>query len=123
MTEAYIYDAVRSPRGKGRKDGSLHEVTPVDLAAQILAAIRDRNELDTSKVDDVVFGCLDTIGPQSGDIARTCGLVGGLPQHVPQGADHPPLLSLVAHLPQQVALFFQHPGLQHRHGQRDNRAG
>ncbi|MBL4639839.1 MAG: acetyl-CoA C-acyltransferase, partial [Kordiimonadaceae bacterium] len=53
MTEAYIYDAVRTPRGKGRKDGSLHEITPVQLATQTLEALRDRNELDTSVIDDV----------------------------------------------------------------------
>ena len=55
MTEAYIYDHVRSPRGRGRANGSLHEVTPIDLAAQVLGSLRDRNELDTSAVDDVVF--------------------------------------------------------------------
>ncbi|CAI8291674.1 MAG: Putative acyltransferase [Hyphomonas sp. TMED17] len=70
MTEAYIYDAVRTPRGKGKKSGSLHEITALDLAAQSLQAVRDRNELDTSDVDDVVLGCVSPVGEQGGDIAR-----------------------------------------------------
>ena len=60
MTDAFIYDAVRTPRGKGRKDGSLHEVTPVRLAVTALQAIRDRNKLDTHLVDDIVLGCVMT---------------------------------------------------------------
>ncbi|MEM6912747.1 MAG: acetyl-CoA C-acetyltransferase [Pseudomonadota bacterium] len=70
MTEAFIYDAVRTPRGKGKSDGSLHEITPVQLGAQVLSAIRDRNELDTRYVDDVVFGCVSPVGEQGADIAR-----------------------------------------------------
>jgi len=70
MTDAYIYDAVRSPRGKGRKDGALHEVTPVRLASAALAAIRDRNELDTAHVDDVILGCVEPAAEQGADIAR-----------------------------------------------------
>lgn len=70
MTEAYIYDAVRSPRGKGKKSGSLHEITALELATQSLEAIRDRNDLDTSHVDDVVLGCVAPIGEQGSDIAR-----------------------------------------------------
>lgn len=70
MTEAYIYDAVRTPRGKGKKSGSLHEITSLSLATQVLQAIRDRNELDTSKVDDVVLGCVSPVGEQGADIAR-----------------------------------------------------
>ena len=58
MTEAYIYDAVRSPRGKGRPDGALHEITPIDLASQVLAAIRDRNGLSGAEIEDVAFGCV-----------------------------------------------------------------
>ena len=58
MTEAYIYDAVRTPRGKGKSDGSLHEVTPVDLAAQVLAAIRDRNNIDSAEIEDIAMGCV-----------------------------------------------------------------
>ena len=71
MTDAFIYDAVRTPRGKGRKDGSLHEVTPVRLAVTALQALRDRNKLDTHLVDDIVLGCVMPIGEQGADIART----------------------------------------------------
>ncbi|MEQ9317029.1 MAG: acetyl-CoA C-acetyltransferase [Henriciella sp.] len=70
MTEAYIYDAVRTPRGKGKSSGSLHEITSLSLATQALQAIRDRNELDTSNVDDVVLGCVSPVGEQGADIAR-----------------------------------------------------
>ena len=70
MTEAYIYDAVRTPRGKGKSSGALHEITSLSLATQVLQAIRDRNELDTSKVDDVVLGCVSPVGEQGADIAR-----------------------------------------------------
>ncbi len=70
MTECYIYDAVRTPRGKGRKDGTLHEVTALSLVTQALQAVRDRNGLDTSKVDDVVLGCVAPVGEQGSDIAR-----------------------------------------------------
>ncbi len=74
MAEAYIYDAVRTPRGRGKKDGSLHEMTALSLATQVLEALRDRNDLDTSKVDDVVLGCVAPIGEQGADIARTAVL-------------------------------------------------
>ncbi|GGY39170.1 acetyl-CoA C-acetyltransferase [Parvularcula lutaonensis] len=74
MTEAFIYDAVRTPRGKGKPDGSLHEITPVQLGAQVLQALRDRNELDTRYVDDVIFGCVSPVGEQGADIARTAVL-------------------------------------------------
>lgn len=70
MTEAYIYDAVRTPRGKGRKDGKLHEITPIQLATQVLAAVRDRTGIDTADVDDVVLGCVSPVGEQGSDIAR-----------------------------------------------------
>ncbi|HPF24427.1 MAG: acetyl-CoA C-acetyltransferase [Hyphomonas sp.] len=70
MTEAYIYDAVRTPRGKGKSSGALHEITSLSLATQVLQAIRDRNNLDTSKVDDVVFGCVSPVGEQGADITR-----------------------------------------------------
>ena len=70
MTDAYIFDAVRTPRGKGRPDGALNEITPVQLATQVLEAIRDRNDLDTSLVDDVVLGCVSPVGEQGADIAR-----------------------------------------------------
>ena len=74
MPEAYIYDAVRTPRGKGKRDGSLHEVTPVHLLKNCFDALRERNELDTSLVDDVVLGCVTPIGEQGADIARTAVL-------------------------------------------------
>jgi acetyl-CoA C-acetyltransferase len=70
MTECFIYDTVRTPRGKGRKDGALHEVTALELGSQVLRSIRDRNKLDTSRVDDVVFGCVDPVGEQGSNIAR-----------------------------------------------------
>ena len=82
MTEAYIYDAVRTPRGKGKRDGSLHQVTPVHLIANLLWALRDRNSLDTSKVDDVVLGCVTPVGEQGADIARTAVLYAGWDQSV-----------------------------------------
>ena len=74
MAEAYIYDAVRSPRGKGRKDGALHEITALSLATQVLEAVRDRNGLDTAMVDDVILGCVMPVGEQGGDIARAAVL-------------------------------------------------
>ena len=70
MADAYIYDAVRTPRGKGKPDGSLHEATALYLATTVLQAIRDRNQLDTSLVDDVVLGCVSPVGEQGADIAR-----------------------------------------------------
>jgi len=70
MSEAYIFDAVRTPRGKGKSTGTLHEVTALSLATQVLQALRDRNNLDTTKVDDVVFGCVSPVGEQGGDITR-----------------------------------------------------
>ena len=74
MTECYIYDHVRTPRGRGRADGALHEVPPIDLAAAVLRAIRDRNGLDTALVDDLVFGCVEPVGEQGADIARLAAL-------------------------------------------------
>ena len=71
MTEAYIYDAVRTPRGKGKSDGSLHEITPVDLAAQVLAAVRDRNNIDSAEIEDVAMGCVSPVGEQGAVITRT----------------------------------------------------
>jgi acetyl-CoA C-acetyltransferase len=70
MGECYIYDHVRTPRGKGKKDGALHEVTALQLASQVLENLRDRNNLDTKLVDDVVLGCVDPVGEQGGNIAR-----------------------------------------------------
>ncbi len=74
MAEALIYDAVRTPRGKGKKDGKLHEITPVQLATQVLQSVRDRTGIDTADVDDVVLGCVAPVGEQGSDIARTAVL-------------------------------------------------
>ncbi|WP_102106969.1 acetyl-CoA C-acetyltransferase [Oceaniglobus roseus] len=83
MTEAYIYDAVRSPRGKGRADGSLHEVTSVRLSAQVLNALKDRNGLDGHAVEDVIWGNVTQVGEQGGCLARTAVLASDLDQSIP----------------------------------------
>src|ERR1700736_2283247 len=83
MPDAFIYDHVRTPRGRGKADGALHEVTALDLAAQTLASLRDRNQLDTGLVDDVVLGCVDPVGEAGGDIARAAELVAGYRHSVP----------------------------------------
>ncbi len=83
MPEAFIYDHVRTPRGRGKQDGSLHEVTALSLAAQVLAGIRERNGLDTGLVDDVVLGCVDPVGEAGGDIARAAALVADYGEGVP----------------------------------------
>ena len=83
MTEAYIYDHVRSPRGRGKSDGSLHPITPMNLTSQVLEALRDRNELDTSLLDDVILGCVAPVGEQGADIARIAVLDAGYAQSVP----------------------------------------
>ena len=83
MPDAFIYDHVRTPRGRGKADGSLHEVTALNLAAQVLGAVRDRNQLDTGLVDDVVLGCVDPVGEAGGDIARAAALVAGYGDSVP----------------------------------------
>ena len=75
MTEAFIFDAVRTPRGKGKKDGALYSVKPVDLVAGLLKALEARNQLDTSQVDDIVLGCVTPVGDQGADIAKTAALV------------------------------------------------
>ena len=74
MTEAYIYDAVRTPRGKGKQGGTLNQMTPVHLAAHVLKAIRERNGLDTAKVDDIILGCVEPVGEQGACIARVAAL-------------------------------------------------
>jgi acetyl-CoA C-acetyltransferase len=80
VPEAFLYDAIRTPRGKGRKDGSLHEVKPVDLVVGLLEEIRRRNpSLDPERVDDVVLGVVTPIGDQGADIAKTAALAAGLP--------------------------------------------
>lgn len=77
---AYIYDHVRSPRGKGKKDGSLHQITALDLSAQVLRAMAERNSLDTAIVDDVAWGCVTPVGEQGGDIGRAAVLAAGYAQ-------------------------------------------
>lgn len=77
MTEAFIYDAIRTPRGKGKKDGSLHEVKPVNLLAGLLAELQRRNDLDTAAVDDVVMGVVSPIGEQGSVIAKVAALKAG----------------------------------------------
>ena len=74
MAEAFIYDAVRTPRGRGKSDGSLHDVQPIQLLTTVLRELRDRNQLDTSLVDDVIMGCVTPIGEQGADIARTAAI-------------------------------------------------
>ena len=81
MTEAYIVDAVRTPTGK--KGGGLSQVHPADLGAHVITEILTRNDVDPMAIDDVVMGCLDNLGPQAGDIARTAWLAAGLPEAIP----------------------------------------
>ena len=81
MPEAYVVDAVRSP--VGRRGGGLSQIHPADLGAHALHALIERTGIDPGAVEDVVFGCVDTVGGQAGDIARTCWLAAGLPDHVP----------------------------------------
>jgi acetyl-CoA C-acetyltransferase len=81
MPEAYIVDAVRTPVGK--RGGGLAEAHPADLGAHAIKATLDRSGVDPAAIEDVIFGCVDTIGPQAGDIARTAWLAAGLPEHVP----------------------------------------
>lgn len=83
MPEAFIYDHVRTPRGRGKKDGSLHEVPAVRLAAKTLEAVRDRNNIDTTKVDDVILGCVDPVGEAGSDIARAAVFEAGYDNQVP----------------------------------------
>ena len=77
MSEAYIIDAIRTPRGKGKKDGSLYEVKPITLLTTLLNELQQRHQLDTAKVDDIVLGCVTPIGDQGGDIAKTAAIAAG----------------------------------------------
>jgi acetyl-CoA C-acetyltransferase len=81
MAEAYIIDAVRTPVGK--RGGGLSQVHSADLGAHVIKGLMDRSGVDPGVVEDVIFGCCDTLGPQAGDVARTCWLAAGLPDHVP----------------------------------------
>ena len=75
MTQALIFDAIRTPRGKGKADGALHSVKPVNLVAGLLTALQQRSDLDTRQVDDIVLGCVTPVGDQGADIAKTAALV------------------------------------------------
>ncbi|MCA9530399.1 MAG: acetyl-CoA C-acetyltransferase [Myxococcales bacterium] len=83
MTEAYVYDAIRTPRGRGKKTGSLHEVKPISLVVGLIDAMRERNPaLDPNVIDDVVLGCVTPVGEQGFDIAKTAAIAAGLPDTV-----------------------------------------
>ena len=94
MTEAYVVDAVRTPVGK--RGGGLASVHPADMGAHVLQAIVDRNDIDPLAVEDVFFGCVDTIGPQAGDIARTAWLAARAPysEHIPERPKTKPVSSI-----------------------------
>mgnify|MGYP003347920264 FL=1 len=83
MTDAFIYDAVRTPRGRGKSDGALHEVTALNLASQAIGALKERNKLDPKLIDDVVLGCVDPVGEAGGDIARVAAIMAGFGTEVP----------------------------------------
>ncbi len=77
MTEAYLFDAPRTPRGKGKKDGSLHSVKPISLLSGLMQDMQQRLSLDTALIDDVVLGCVTPVGDQGADIAKTAALAAG----------------------------------------------
>jgi acetyl-CoA C-acetyltransferase len=83
MTDAYILDHVRTPRGRGKPDGALHGITPIQLLTQVLQALRDRNGLDTSLIEDVIMGCVAPVGEQGANVARVAALNAGYDQGVP----------------------------------------
>lgn len=83
MSDAYIFDHVRSPRGRGKKDGSLHEVTPVNLLAQMLAALKVRNDFDPALIDDVIAGCVTAVGEQGGNVGRFAAYMADFGDAVP----------------------------------------
>ncbi|MFD2519310.1 acetyl-CoA C-acetyltransferase [Emticicia soli] len=80
--EAYIYDAIRTPRGRGKSDGALHDIQPIKLLSTVLKALKERNNLDTSYIDDIIVGCVSPIGEQGGDIARAAVLDSGYAETV-----------------------------------------
>lgn len=82
-TDAYVFDAIRTPRGKGRDSGALHQVKPIHLLSNLLGALQARHNLDTTQVDDLLIGCVTPIGEQGANIARTAALVAGWDQDVP----------------------------------------
>ncbi len=83
MTDCFIYDAVRTPRGNGKPGGGLNSLAPIDVAAAPLRALRDRNDFDASQVEDVILGCVEPVGEQGGNIARVAALYADWPQNVP----------------------------------------
>jgi acetyl-CoA C-acetyltransferase len=83
MTDAYIFDHVRSPRGRGKQGGSLNSITPMNLTTQVLSALKDRNELDTSLLDDVILGCVTPVGEQGANVARVAALMADYNESVP----------------------------------------
>jgi acetyl-CoA C-acetyltransferase len=83
MTDCYIFDHVRTPRGRGKPDGALHEVTALELATRTLDALEKRNRFDTAQIDDVILGCVDPVGEAGGDIARAAALNAGYDESVP----------------------------------------
>jgi len=83
VPEAFIYDHVRTPRGRGKSNGALHEVTPIELVTQVLRALKERSQLDTSRLDDVIMGCVSPVGEQGADIARVAVLNAGYAENVP----------------------------------------
>ena len=82
MSAMYIYDHVRTARGKGRADGALHEVSPTELSRQVLDALKDRNTIEENVVDDVYFGCVSPVGEQGAVVTRTAVLASGLGEEV-----------------------------------------
>lgn len=82
MSNAYIYDAVRTPRGKGRDGGALNGVSPLELQEQLIAAVLDRNDCDADVIDDIILGCVTQVGEQGGNIAKVAALYSGLPDSV-----------------------------------------
>ncbi|UCC15492.1 MAG: acetyl-CoA C-acetyltransferase [Gammaproteobacteria bacterium] len=83
MSDAYVFDHVRTPRGRGKPDGALHEVTPIKLVATVLDALRERSDLDTSRVDDVILGCVMPVGEQGANVARVGAMEAGYDESVP----------------------------------------
>jgi acetyl-CoA C-acetyltransferase len=83
MADAFIFDHIRTPRGRGKSSGALHEVTPIELVTQVLRGLRDRNQLDTSRLDDVIMGCVSAVGEQGADIARVAVLNADYAENVP----------------------------------------
>ena len=83
MSDAYVFDHVRTPRGRGKPDGALHEVTPIRLLAQALEALRDRSDLETSRVDDVIMGCVMPVGEQGANVAHSDTAAPARPRAMP----------------------------------------